>query len=127
VRINPKPVQKGGIPIIIGGSSRAAARRAARYGDGFFPVGNPEVTRKALDMMREECAKIGRAPREIELMCGPGNLPEFTTADTSGWIRQWEDEGFSRINLPLGYLGLQFDREGLKRGLGQIAKSLKLA
>ena len=126
VRINPKPIQKNGIPIIIGGSSRAAARRAARYGDGFFPVGDPEVTRKALAMMREECAKIGRRPQEIELMCGPGNLPEFTRSDTSGWIKQWEDEGFSRINLPLGYLGLQFDRESLRRGLGQIAKSLKL-
>lgn len=95
-------------------------------GGGLFPVGNPEVTRKALEMMREECAKIGRRPEEIELMCGPGNLPEFNKADPSGWIKQWKDEGFSRINLPLGYLGLQLDREGLKRGLGQIARSLKL-
>jgi hypothetical protein len=77
-------------------------------------------------MMREECAKIGRRPEEIELMCGPGNLPEFTKSGTAEWIKRWEDEGFSRINLPLGYLGLQFDREGLKRGLGQIATSLKL-
>ena len=38
IRSFPKPVQKGGVPILIGGHSRAAARRAARLGDGFYPV-----------------------------------------------------------------------------------------
>ncbi len=33
----PKPVQAGGIPIMIGGHSAPAARRAGRYGDEFYP------------------------------------------------------------------------------------------
>ena len=36
VSSNPKPVN-GRVPIHIGGHSRAAAERAGRIGDGFFP------------------------------------------------------------------------------------------
>lgn len=35
---NPKPVQKPGVPIVVGGHVEGAARRAARIGDGFFPA-----------------------------------------------------------------------------------------
>ena len=38
----PRPVQSGGIPIWVGGSSRAAIRRAAQKGDGWLPQGLPE-------------------------------------------------------------------------------------
>src|SRR5436309_1209960 len=38
IRSFPKPGQKGGVPILVGGHSDAAARRAARYGDGFYPL-----------------------------------------------------------------------------------------
>src|SRR4030095_15560050 len=34
---HPKPVQQPGVPIVVGGHTELAARRAARYGDGFFP------------------------------------------------------------------------------------------
>src|SRR5579864_9052810 len=37
VRITPRPAQSGGPPIAMGGSTEAAARRAARLGDGFLP------------------------------------------------------------------------------------------
>ena len=36
VSVNPKPVARS-IPVTIGGHSPAAARRAGRLGDGFFP------------------------------------------------------------------------------------------
>lgn len=35
----PKPLQPGGPPIFIGGSSTAALRRVSMYGDGWHPVG----------------------------------------------------------------------------------------
>ncbi len=34
----PQPAQ-GSVPIIIGGDSKVAARRAGRLGDGYFPLG----------------------------------------------------------------------------------------
>ena len=39
VKFAPKPVQPGGVPILIGGMSPAAQRRAARLGDGWHPNG----------------------------------------------------------------------------------------
>jgi alkanesulfonate monooxygenase SsuD/methylene tetrahydromethanopterin reductase-like flavin-dependent oxidoreductase (luciferase family) len=38
VRITPTPYQPGGPAIVMGGNSEAAARRAARIGDGFMPA-----------------------------------------------------------------------------------------
>jgi probable F420-dependent oxidoreductase len=37
VRMEPKPVQPGGPPILVGGRSEHAIRRAATLGDGFMP------------------------------------------------------------------------------------------
>jgi alkanesulfonate monooxygenase SsuD/methylene tetrahydromethanopterin reductase-like flavin-dependent oxidoreductase (luciferase family) len=38
VSVTPKPVQPGGPPILVGGNSTAALRRAARYGDGWHAL-----------------------------------------------------------------------------------------
>jgi probable F420-dependent oxidoreductase len=36
IRVNPKPLNTSGIPIILGGNSDAALRRVARSGDGWY-------------------------------------------------------------------------------------------
>ena len=68
MRSFPKPVQKGGIPIHIGGISAPAIRRTARYGDGFLPVPVEDIA-GLYKQLRDECAKICRNPAEIELSC----------------------------------------------------------
>jgi probable F420-dependent oxidoreductase len=66
---NPKPVN-GNVPIHVGGHSPAAAKRAGRYGDGFFPtVMNPEKLKELFGIVRSEAQKAGRNPEAIEFSC----------------------------------------------------------
>lgn len=66
---NPKPVN-GDVPIHVGGHSPAAAKRAGRYGDGFFPtVMNPEKLKELFGIVRSEAQKAGRNPDAIEFSC----------------------------------------------------------
>ena len=67
VKSFPKPVQKGGIPIHIGGHSSAAARRAGKYGDGFFPtLTDPAKLKDIFALVADEARKAGRNPDAIE-------------------------------------------------------------
>jgi probable F420-dependent oxidoreductase len=62
----PKPL--GRLPIHVGGSSRAAARRAGLRGDGYFPGGGLTEAERAsqLDLMRETARAAGRDPGVLE-------------------------------------------------------------
>ena len=55
VRVRPTPAQPGGPKIILGGTSEAAARRAARIADGFIPS---ETT--CWEFYRDECLQLGK-------------------------------------------------------------------
>ena len=56
ILFEPKPVQKGGIPIWVGGESAPAMRRAARLGDAWYPIGcNP---RHPLDTLERFTAGV---------------------------------------------------------------------
>ncbi|MDF1604659.1 LLM class F420-dependent oxidoreductase [Nocardioides sp. YIM 152315] len=67
----PRPTQADGVPIHIGGHSRAAARRAGRYGDGLQPLGVAGDDLAALvRLMREEADRAGRDPDDLELSLG---------------------------------------------------------
>jgi len=109
IESNPKPVQKGGIPIVIGGHTDIAAKRAARYGDGFFPA-IPDLTK--LDhlkgVMAAECAKVGRDPGEIELSIGG--------VATLDYVKQCQDLGVSRIGIP----PMGFDIDSIRKGLDKL-------
>jgi probable F420-dependent oxidoreductase len=64
----PKPASTGTLPIHVGGSSRAAARRAGQRGDGYFPGGRLTATERAgqIELMRTAAAQAGRDPAVLE-------------------------------------------------------------
>jgi probable F420-dependent oxidoreductase len=67
----PKPVQKPHIPIVIGGVSRAAIRRAARVGNGWHPLAMaPEVLREHMRYLAEQAQAAGRASVDIPVSIG---------------------------------------------------------
>lgn len=56
--LRPRPVQQPRPPIWVGGSTQAALRRAARYGDGWLPQGVPAMgMAQALEFLRAERAR----------------------------------------------------------------------
>ncbi|PXX64269.1 putative F420-dependent oxidoreductase [Nocardia tenerifensis] len=64
----PKPVNVPHLPIHVGGSSRAAARRAGRRGDGYFPGGmlGPHERAVQLELAKSEAVAAGRDPMALE-------------------------------------------------------------
>jgi probable F420-dependent oxidoreductase len=67
----PKPVAAERFPVHIGGHSRAAARRAGRFGDGFQPLGvtGPRLA-SLIALMREEASSAGRDAAALEVSLG---------------------------------------------------------
>ena len=61
VRLDPKPVQKPHLPIIVGGYANAAYRRAARFGAGWYGFNtDPEASLKAMNRLDGFLAEADR-------------------------------------------------------------------
>jgi len=113
VKCFPKPIQKDGVPIVIGGHSRAAAKRAGRYGNGFFPaIAEPDKLKELFAMMAAEAKKAGRDPKQIELSCmGRAKVDS---------LKALGDIGIERVVVPPP----AYDPEGITRGLEKIANEV---
>jgi probable F420-dependent oxidoreductase len=111
---NPKPRQRPGVPIVIGGHTPGAAKRAARLGDGFFPA-RPDNLVELLRILRDECGKIGRDPAEIEITTG--SLP------TLDEVKRLRDLGVARFVVgPPGFTPDDVTRGFEKLGSEVLAK-----
>ena len=66
MKFSPRPLQTPSIPLVIGGVSRAAIRRAARLGDGWQPLGlSPEALGQGIAALRDEARACGRDAAKI--------------------------------------------------------------
>lgn len=100
----PRPVQAS-VPIVIGGHTARAARRAGELGDGFFPVkGSVDELGALLAVMRRAAEAAGRNPDMIELT---------TSARDHDTTLRLADIGFRRFVIPPP----AYDHEGLRAGL----------
>lgn len=110
-RSNPKPVQEGGVPIVVGGHTTAAARRAGRIGDGFFPA-RPNNLEALIAECRDAAQEAGRDPDAIEITTGGLPDPDFA--------KRLEDLGVHRLVVPPP----SFDPNDIKRALGELSDKL---
>jgi probable F420-dependent oxidoreductase len=68
IQFNPKPVQKPYIPIWVGGHTRRALRRTARYGDCWHTTRQtPDFVARNLPYLRQQTEKAGRDPASISI------------------------------------------------------------
>jgi alkanesulfonate monooxygenase SsuD/methylene tetrahydromethanopterin reductase-like flavin-dependent oxidoreductase (luciferase family) len=103
VHVTPSPASASGIPISYGGHSAAAARRAGRFGLGFFANGGDE---SLADIYREAALAAGHEPGDVAIPA-PGSAQVLFLAEDvdQGWeqygpymlhdaqmYRQWEGE-----------------------------------
>ena len=97
VDAHPRPVQKPHPPIVIGGQSQGAFRRAVRRGQGWYGFLNDlEATRRALAGLEEAAKEVERPeelpPLEISITPPPGLDLDMA--------RRYEDLGVHRL-IPL--------------------------
>jgi probable F420-dependent oxidoreductase len=115
----PKPAQKGGIPIWVGGHTDAAVRRAATLADGWHPIALrppgllfPEEYKARVAQIRTWAKEAGRDPNAITLSvrvpmevrspkskAPGGDRPFFqgTAAEVLGDIRAYADLGVTHF------------------------------
>jgi len=86
----PKPAN-GSVPIVVGGHTPFAARRAGRLGDGFFPAKHRDLE-ELVPIMRAAAEAAGRDPDAIEITTGAAR-------DAEGRQRL-ADLGVSRMIMP---------------------------
>jgi probable F420-dependent oxidoreductase len=87
IRVNPKPVGRNGIPIVLGGNSDAALRRAARWGDGWygFNLESAAEVAERVDYLRGCCDEAGRDMADLHLAVAlrdphPDDVPRLADA-----------------------------------------------
>ena len=117
----PKPVQKPHPPIWIGGHTNPAIRRAAKYGDGWMPIGlrppailEPEELAEKITRLRRLTMEAGRPEDAVSLCFSTAvtfdDSPGATRRMMSGRaeqiaadLRQYQDLGIR--NFILGFPG----------------------
>jgi probable F420-dependent oxidoreductase len=115
----PKPAHSGGIPIHVGGHTKASIRRAALRGDGWQPLGlKAEHLIEGLASLKQQAEQAGRDPDAIEL-----TLSTAVSITTNESIQEAADRGVDRLvaasttgdlNEALDELSALADRIGLK-------------
>jgi probable F420-dependent oxidoreductase len=115
----PKPHQGRILPVHVGGSSLAAARRAGRRGDGYFPGGRLTSEQRAeqISVIRQEAAAAGRDPAALEYTRW-GQID--MTADE---VQARTSQGVTRLVVSPGSTELA----GMKAELSSFAQRLGLA
>jgi probable F420-dependent oxidoreductase len=92
------------IPILIGGHSRAALRRAARTGDGWIASATgvtPEFLADAVAFLRDERRRSERDAHPFEVHGSLDMLPGMTQSDMAARVQELADLGVTDARVAL--------------------------
>jgi probable F420-dependent oxidoreductase len=90
----PKPVQKPYPPIFVGGAFPWAARRAIRYGDGWYPNASSGDPNEYLPRFGQMAKEAGRDPGSLSVTLGGA-------PDDPERLKRYRDLGVTTVNTSL--------------------------
>jgi alkanesulfonate monooxygenase SsuD/methylene tetrahydromethanopterin reductase-like flavin-dependent oxidoreductase (luciferase family) len=134
----PKPVQKPYPPIWVGGESGPSLRRAARFGDAWYPIGSNSKHlldtlpryRAGIARLRQLTAEAGREPASVALTYrvkqygeavparasdGERRLFSGSTTDLIADLKALRDLGVSAIDI-------DFERSDLDAAIAEMRR-----
>lgn len=119
VRVTPKPATAGGPALLMGGNSKAAARRAARFDMGMIAQGmNPELEA----IYRGECERLGKQPG-LCINPPPGTVTSaFVSEDPD---RAWAEIGPHLLHDAKAYAAWLGDSASITKSLAQTVDELR--
>jgi len=103
----PKPLQKAGPPIWIGGNSERAIRRAAEFGNAWHPTNRIGPLRLAEQMghLRALAQKAGRGPDDIAATlrwnASPSLTQNFVAEEVLQRLQQYKEAGVRHVCFDL--------------------------
>ena len=138
ISFEPKPVQKPRPPIWVGGESGPSLRRAARFGDAWYPIGSN--SKHLLDTLPRYCAGIarlrqltaeaGREPTSVALTYRVKRYGEAVPAKASDGERRLFSGSNTEIiadlqalcDLGVGAVDNDFERSDLKDTVAEMRR-----
>jgi len=99
VRSLPKPVQQPYPPVVFGGNSAPALRRAVYHGDGWFGFNLlPDEAALAMAQLHAHASEAGRSTEDLFIAVAPGEKMPQMTLDG---LKQYRDAGVKQVVLRL--------------------------
>jgi probable F420-dependent oxidoreductase len=107
-RQDPRPVQRPGPPVLLGGMSRAAMERAGRLADGWITSSRADLSAigEAAAVIREAASAAGRDPQALRIVCR-GVVLAGTEAKGPDGGRRLLSGSFAQIREDADWLGEQ--------------------
>ena len=107
-RQDPRPVQRPGPPVLLGGMSRPAMERAGRLADGWITSSRADLSAiaGAVAVIREAASAAGRDPEAVRIICR-GVVQAGTEAKGLDGGRRLLSGSYAQIREDAAWLGEQ--------------------
>jgi probable F420-dependent oxidoreductase len=107
-RQDPRPVQRPGPPVLLGGMSRPAIERAGRIADGWITSSRADLSKisEAVGTIKEAAAAAGRDPGALRIVCRGAVLAGEEAKGPDGG-RRLLSGSFAQIREDAAWLGEQ--------------------